>query len=234
MAKAKKMVKKVCENGHTFYKSSDCPTCPNCEAERIPKENFLSLLAAPARRALENKGIISLQKLSEYSEQEILQLHGMGKTTIPKLRLLLTKEDLNFKKIESWAKQNINFNPDVSFFLDEQNHPLRKEIQLLRQFILSANINLLENIKWNGPNYCMDKEDRITIKIQPPKNIQIIFHCGAKVKEQPKEKLIKEDFGLLAWKGNDRAIATFKSILEIEKCKETLSAIINEWLNATK
>ena len=92
------------------------------------------------------------------------------------------------------AKQKINLNPDVSVFLDEQNHPLRKEIQLLRQSILSANKNLSENIKWNGPNYCLDKEDRITMKIQPPKNIQIVFHRGAKVKEQPKEKLIKEGY----------------------------------------
>ncbi len=127
-----------------------------------------------------------------------------------------------------------HINPVVSIFLDEQNLPLRKEIEFLRQSILSSNKNLSENIKWNGPNYCMDKEDRITMKIQPPKNIQIIFHRGAKVKEQPKEKLIKEDFGLLAWKGNDRAVATFKSILEIEKCKETLSTIINEWLKAAK
>ena len=127
-----------------------------------------------------------------------------------------------------------HINPVVSIFLDEQNHPLRKEIELLRQTILSANKYLSENIKWKGPNYCLDKEDRITIKIQPPKNIQLIFHCGAKVKEQPKEKLVKEDFGLLAWKGNDRAVATFKSILEIKKCKETLSRIIAEWLIAAK
>ncbi len=132
------------------------------------------------------------------------------------------------------AKHKINLNPEVSVFLDEQNHPLRKEIQLLRQSILSSNKHLSENIKWNGPNYCVDKEDRITMKIQPPKNIQIIFHRGAKVKEQPKEKLIKEDFGLLAWKGNDRAVATFKSMIEIEKCKESLSTIITEWLNASK
>jgi hypothetical protein len=131
-------------------------------------------------------------------------------------------------------EQKINLNKDLNVFLDEQNHPLRNEIELLRQCILSANKNLLENIKWNGPNYCLDNEDRITIKIQPPKNIQIIFHRGAKVKEQPKEKLIKEDFGLLTWKGNDRAIATFKSMIEIEKCKERLSTIIIEWLNVAK
>lgn len=54
-------------------------------------------LSAPARRALENKGIDTLEKLAEYSEQEILQLHGMGKTSIPKLLALLYNENLTFK-----------------------------------------------------------------------------------------------------------------------------------------
>jgi hypothetical protein len=132
------------------------------------------------------------------------------------------------------AIQKINLSTGVSDFLDEQNHPLRKEIEELRNYILLANNKLTENIKWNGPNYCLDNEDRITMKIQPPKNIQIIFHRGAKVKEQPKKKLITEDFGLLAWKGNDRAVATFMSMIEVEKCKERLSTITVEWLEAAK
>ena len=125
-----------------------------------------------------------------------------------------------------------NLNPQVTIFLEEQNHPLRIEIEALRHLILTANRALVENIKWNGPNYSLNDRDRITMKIQPPKNIQLIFHRGAKVKEQPKEKLIREDFGLLDWKENDRAVAIFMSILEIEKNKELISAIVNEWLIA--
>lgn len=128
----------------------------------------------------------------------------------------------------------VNLNPQVTIFLDEQNHPMRKEIEALRHLILTANKGLVENIKWNGPNYSLNDRDRITMKIQPPKNIQLIFHRGAKVKEQPKEKLIREDFGLLDWKENDRAVAIFMSVLEIENNKEFISAIINEWLIAAQ
>jgi predicted RecB family nuclease len=85
---------KTCKKGHKFYKSSDCPTCPICEEERKPKDNFLSLIAAPARRALERAGITTLEQLSAYSEKEILTLHGMGKSTIPKLNDALTKAGL--------------------------------------------------------------------------------------------------------------------------------------------
>jgi len=88
---------KTCEKGHQFYKSSDCPTCPVCEEERKPKDNFLSLLAAPARRALENNGIATLEHLSKYSEKEVLNFHGMGKSTIPKLQKLLADNKLSFK-----------------------------------------------------------------------------------------------------------------------------------------
>lgn len=89
---------RTCENGHNYYKSSDCPTCPICEAQRKPKTGFLSLLSAPARRALENADITSLAKLSKYTEKDILKLHGIGKTIIPKLKEALLAENLTFAK----------------------------------------------------------------------------------------------------------------------------------------
>lgn len=125
-------------------------------------------------------------------------------------------------------------NKEVTQFLDDQNHPFRSEIEVLRLLILNTNLELTENIKWNGPNYSFAEQDRITIKIQPPKNIQIIFHCGAKVKEQPKGKLIKNDFGLLIWKENNRAVATFNSMQEIKKNAIQLSSIVKEWLASSR
>jgi predicted RecB family nuclease len=87
---------KICKAGHKYYKSSNCPTCPICEEKRKPKDNFLSLIAAPARRALENNGISSLEQLSKYTEKEVLNFHGMGKSTIPKLQKLLSEKKLSF------------------------------------------------------------------------------------------------------------------------------------------
>jgi hypothetical protein len=88
---------RTCPNGHKYHKSSDCPTCPTCEQERKPISGFLSQLSAPARRALENNGISSLQELSTYSEKEILKLHGMGPASLPKLRSALYEVGLQFK-----------------------------------------------------------------------------------------------------------------------------------------
>jgi hypothetical protein len=96
MPVAKKTLR-VCKNGHQFYKSSDCPTCPICESEKN-KDGFLALLSAPARRALVYNGITTLKQLSAHNEKDILSFHGMGPASIPVLRSALKKEGLTFKK----------------------------------------------------------------------------------------------------------------------------------------
>lgn len=128
----------------------------------------------------------------------------------------------------------IGLNKEVTAFLDELKHPFRKEIEQLRINILSANKGLRENIKWNGPNYSYNDDDSITMRMQPitAKRIQIIFHRGAKVKTQLKEKLLEENFDLLAWKANDRAVATFENMDDIKKYEGQLKEIINAWLLA--
>lgn len=77
---------RTCPKGHQYFKSSDCPVCPICESARKPKDNFMALLSAPARRALENAGISTLAQLAQYSEKELLALHGFGPSAIKKLK----------------------------------------------------------------------------------------------------------------------------------------------------
>lgn len=88
---------RTCKNEHQYQKSSDCPTCPICEQQRKPTSGFISELAAPARRALENAGITTLEQLANYTEKEILTLHGMGKSSIPKLKAALAAVGLAFR-----------------------------------------------------------------------------------------------------------------------------------------
>lgn len=88
---------RTCSKGHKYYKSSDCPVCPQCERESKPESGFLSLLSAPARRALEHNEVTTLQQLSKFSEKEILTFHGIGPASLPTLRSTLEKNGLSFK-----------------------------------------------------------------------------------------------------------------------------------------
>ncbi|UYQ91735.1 DUF1801 domain-containing protein [Chitinophaga horti] len=60
------------------------------------KNPFLKL-SAPAQRALANKGIKTVKQLAKYSEADILELHGMGKASLPALHAALEAQGLSFK-----------------------------------------------------------------------------------------------------------------------------------------
>ena len=92
-----KGILRTCKQGHQYYKSSDCPTCPICEVAKKPAEGFLSTLSGPARRALESIGVKTVKHLAQHSKNEILSLHGMGPASLPKLMTALKEAGLSFK-----------------------------------------------------------------------------------------------------------------------------------------
>lgn len=64
----------------------------------IKNSNFLSgIIALPARRALEREKIDSLEKLSDYSEEEIMKLHGFGRNAMQKLKDHMKEHRVSFK-----------------------------------------------------------------------------------------------------------------------------------------
>jgi hypothetical protein len=64
-----------------------------------PEQPSLALpsnLARPAQRALANAGYTRLEQLTEVSEAEIKQLHGIGPDALTKLRQALAAHGLSF------------------------------------------------------------------------------------------------------------------------------------------
>lgn len=55
------------------------------------------ILAISARRALQKEKIDSLEKLSDYTEKELLQFHGFGKNTVEKLKIYMKENDFAFR-----------------------------------------------------------------------------------------------------------------------------------------
>lgn len=62
-----------------------------------PEANPFEVLAKPAQRALSEHGVTSLELLAMYHEHDILQWHGIGPSSIPKLKQLLAERGLTFK-----------------------------------------------------------------------------------------------------------------------------------------
>lgn len=73
-----KGTKRICENGHVYYKSSACPVCPVCESMKKPENGLFAQLSAPARRGLQAAGIIHEHHLRAFTPEQIEALHGIG------------------------------------------------------------------------------------------------------------------------------------------------------------
>lgn len=65
--------------------------------QQNPDSHFLTEISAPARRALEKEGLITLQMLAACSESELLQLHGVGPDAIKKIRLAMKDAGVKLK-----------------------------------------------------------------------------------------------------------------------------------------
>jgi hypothetical protein len=119
-------------------------------------------------------------------------------------------------------------------FLNNLEHPLKWEIEEVRKIILNANKQINEHIKWKAPSFFIEDEDRVTFNLHGKGYFQLVFHCGAKVKENPgREPLFDDTTGLLDWITGDRAIVKFADMNDVNAKKEKLAELINKWIEVT-
>jgi hypothetical protein len=121
---------------------------------------------------------------------------------------------------------------EVDKYLKDLEHPLKTLVLKVRETILHAHEGLEENIKWNAPNFMYEGVDRITMKLYPPRQVQVVLHRGTGKKPPLEKHLIGEDKGLLTWAANDRAVASFKDLKDLERRKDDLVYVIALWLEA--
>ncbi|MCW5897941.1 MAG: DUF1801 domain-containing protein [Flavobacteriales bacterium] len=129
---------RTCPKGHRYNKTSDCPTCPQCEAERAPVDGWMVKLGAPARRALESAGIRSLEQLASRSEKDLLALHGFGPASLPILRKALEAAGLQFPSPAKPMRDLPKKPASTDEYLKQLPAEQRKALDHLRKQILAA------------------------------------------------------------------------------------------------
>jgi uncharacterized protein YdeI (YjbR/CyaY-like superfamily) len=118
-------------------------------------------------------------------------------------------------------------------YMNNLQHPLKQEIEEVRKIVLSADPRLTEHIKWNAPSFCFQDEDRVTFNLQGKGFFRLVFHCGAKSKDNKgKDRLIEDTTGLLEWAAVDRAIVKFTDMNDVKAKKEMLEEVIAKWIEA--
>ncbi len=144
---------RTCPSGHRYTKASDCPTCPQCEASRGPKNGWTAKLVAPVRRALEHAGISSLKELAERSEKEMLALHGFGPTTLPILRNELKAAGLQFTSTHKNMRDLPTKPTNTDEYLKQLPADQRKALETLRKQVLAAAPGCVEHFGYGLPGF---------------------------------------------------------------------------------
>jgi hypothetical protein len=94
---------------------------------------------------------------------------------------------------------------------------------------------LTETIKWNAPTFCLKGKDRMTIMLHKKDRVGLIFHTGAKPKEDKKSApLHKDDTGLLEWNSNIRATITFLDLTDFLSKRNLFKRAVKRWIEETK
>jgi hypothetical protein len=126
-----------------------------------------------------------------------------------------------------------NRSPEVEEYLRELSHPLKDGVVLLRDAILASDDAVTEHVKWNAPSFCYGGDDRITFRLRPGDRLQLVFHRGAKVRQDSDDFAFDDGDGLLAWASADRATLTLTDMDDVRARLDQVVALVSRWMRAT-
>jgi len=114
----------------------------------------------------------------------------------------------------------MNKSAAVNEYLSNFDHPLKAEIEAVREIILSASNKITESIKWSAPSYAY-KDNLCTFNPRAKKFVNLTFHKGA---------LINDTTGLLEGDQKEARVARFANMDEVEAKKSDLQEVVLKWI----
>ncbi len=108
-------------------------------------------------------------------------------------------------------------------------HPLKTDIEAVRQIILAASPAITDGIKWNAPSF-RTREFFATTHLRSTDQVQLIFHLGAKVRADVMTMKIDDPAGLIKWLAKDRCIVSLGAGSSIAAHRAALTAIVRAWI----
>ncbi|AKU92550.1 DUF1801 domain-containing protein [Vulgatibacter incomptus] len=122
--------------------------------------------------------------------------------------------------------------PAVVAFLQGLEHPLKGELDRLRQLILGLDPAIHEEIKWNAPSF-RTEDHFATFHLRAKDRLSLILHTGAKVKGAATTGVqVADPDRILDWLAKDRAVVTIRSAEELEAKRGALEALLRNWIRA--
>lgn len=125
---------------------------------------------------------------------------------------------------------------EVDAFLAELTHPRKKELEIVRRVVRSADSTIQEGIKWNAPSFRTD-DYFATLNLRGKggeERVWLILHAGAVKKGVVMQGRVEDPTGLLQWLARDRCLVTFDGVKHVEANRLALQSIIRQWIERLK
>jgi hypothetical protein len=117
---------------------------------------------------------------------------------------------------------------EAGAFMAVLDHPLKADIEIVRKLILGVSQAISDGVKWNSLSF-RHTDWFATVNLRSKDVVQLVFHTGAKAKDNPELK-IPDSNGLLLWLAKDRALATLGSGRTLKANARAFEAIVKAWI----
>ena len=115
----------------------------------------------------------------------------------------------------------VTANP-VDALLAELEHPLKSEVQAVREIVLGANPAIEERIKWKSPSFHSGGVDLGAFELRPRDFVRLVlvFPNG----------LVDDPTGLMLGSWSDRRELRFTSLEDVAAKRRALQDVVNAWV----
>lgn len=117
------------------------------------------------------------------------------------------------------TKATIDYTQQVNEFMEKLDHPLKLEVQMIREIIKSVNKGITEQIKWNAPTFSYKGEYLVTFNLWEKKKIHLVFHNP--MISKVKSTLLEGDY-------DHRRMAYFSDKNDIQAKKPALEKAVKD------
>jgi uncharacterized protein YdhG (YjbR/CyaY superfamily) len=107
----------------------------------------------------------------------------------------------------------------VQKYMDDLEHPLKAEIQAVRDIIKGVHPEIQEEVKWNAPSYSYKGNYLVTFNLRATQHVHLVFH-------NPEISKVNND--ILEGSYIDRRMTYLTSMADVEAKKANLQVVISE------
>lgn len=118
-----------------------------------------------------------------------------------------------------WYEARMGTNPEVDAWFRELDHPLKAEMQRVREIVLGADDRITEAIKWKTPTF-MYEGNIASFNPRAKAHVSVLFHTGA---------MIPGSHPLLEGGGDTARYARFEDFGDVEAKREQVEAAVHAW-----